>query len=525
MKLRPYQNDAVEKTLIGWDSFDRQLIVMPTGGGKTIVFSNIVQKRPGTSLVLAHRKELINQARDKLVKATGIHAAVEMGKHKAVVSRADKAVVSSVQTMHRRLGKWPPGMFQTVIIDEAHRTLSKTYTDVIEHFCGEGCAKLLGVTATPNRGDNQPLERVYQNLAFQIGLFDLVRDGFLANIVTRTIPFEIDLSAVSKRGGDFKEEEVGMAIAPFLQQIAEKIIEHSWDRKTLIFVPLVKIAEALAGYMRDMGVTAECVSGNHKPKERDAILKRHQTGKTQYLINSMLLTEGYDDPSIDCVIPLRATASQTLYSQMVGRGTRIHPGKDNCMILDFLWNHEKHQLCTPACLVAHNDDVAAIMNEEAKERAAAGFDEQTNLFDALDDSVEKAQARLAARMEEERKAHEDFATHTRDIDMLAEHDRMRDVDGAKWEPDSSASYEPISAAQRNKLVNFGYDLAKEGVHTKEHANYILGILFQRSRMKLASPKQVMWLRRTGHPDPEGASRIEASNWLDTRWGKRGTTKR
>ena len=154
MILRPYQEKAIKSVFKGWEERQRQLMVMPTGAGKTVVFSNVAQQCSGKTLILAHREELINQAADKLHKATGVHAAIEMGVQKATPGH--KTVVGSIQTMGRRLDKWSPKMFETIIIDEAHHALSDTYRKVVEHFTVKGNANLLGVTATPDRETPSP---------------------------------------------------------------------------------------------------------------------------------------------------------------------------------------------------------------------------------------------------------------------------------------------------------------------------------------------------------------------------------
>lgn len=506
MKLRPYQEEAVDNTLEGWKTFKRQLMVMPTGGGKTIVFSKIVDETPGKSLILAHREELILQAQDKLRKTTGKIASVEMGAYKA--RPGHEVVIASVQTMTRRLDKWPKGIFENIIIDEAHHAMSDSYLRVINHFD----ANLLGVTATPDRGDKRDLGRIFENICFEISLFQLIKEGYLSPIKIRTVPFEIDLGKITKRGGDFKEEEVGAAIAPFLRQITEKVLEYAWDRKTLIFLPLRKISRAMAEHLRDMGVTAEHIEG--ESSDRQEILARFASGETQFLTNAMLLTEGFDDPSIDCVVPLRATASRTLFSQMVGRGTRISPGKTDLAVLDFLWGHEKHNLCSPASLVAESEEIAEIMDSKAV--AAAAREEELELFEVLEEAKDEVERRLLRKIREANRAKKE--KESRVIDALSYAVSLHDLSAADYFPVMEWEGLPVTDKQKSALFKFGIDPGT--VTCKGHANAILGTAYSRSKMGLASPKQVDWLRKLGHPNPESATRKEASDFMDEKWGKK-----
>ncbi len=487
-------------------------MVMPTGAGKTVVFSNVAQQCSGKTLILAHREELINQAADKLHKATGVHAAIEMGVQKATPGH--KTVVGSIQTMGRRLDKWSPKMFETIIIDEAHHALSDTYRKVVEHFTVKGNANLLGVTATPDRGDKKCLGEIFEDICFEVSLLELIKDGYLSPIKIRTIPFEIDLGAIGKRGGDFKDEEVGAAIAPFLRQIAEKIVEYAWDRKTLIFLPLRKISRTMVEHLKDMGVTAEHIDGDSP--DRKEILKRYSRGEIQFLSNAMLLTEGFDEPSIDCVVPLRATSSRSLFSQMVGRGTRISPGKTDLAILDFLWSHEKHHLCTPASLVAETSEIAEEMDKKSLAAAKAG--EEPELFDLMDLAKDEVEKRLLAKLEEANKAKRDRKSKV--IDAMDYAISLHDITSAEFVPTMAWHEEPVTTKQETMLTKFGIN--PKSVTCKGHANALLGTAFSRSKMGLASPKQVDWLRKLGHPSPETATRKEASDFMEMKWGRKAS---
>ena len=225
ISLRPYQQTAIDAVAAGWADWQRQLIVLPTGGGKTIVFSSIVAAEPGRCLIMAHREELVDQAIEKLHKATSVIAQKEKAQHRASLS--SQVVVASVQTLQARLSKWPADHFSLIVVDEAHHALADGWRKVIDHFCGGG-ARLLGVTATPDRGDKKALSEVFENVAFEATLLVLVKDGFLCPIRVQHLPVEIDMSAAGVRGGDFKPEDSGLF---FSDEIASNSSSSSrWRR-------------------------------------------------------------------------------------------------------------------------------------------------------------------------------------------------------------------------------------------------------------------------------------------------------
>src|SRR6516165_1373506 len=356
MKLYPYQRQSVDSVLRKWNEFDRLLGVAPTGSGKTIKFAFIARDRSQTGrvLILAHRDELIEQAQDKLFKACALPTSKE--KANDYVDLDAGVVVASVQTLSRnsRLQRFATDHFNTVIVDEAHHTLAESYLRILSHF---GSAKVLGVTATPDRGDRRSLGRYYEDIAFDISLLDMIKDGWLCPIRIKTIPLQIDISQVGMRAGDYSEEEVAIAIEPMLHELADAICLHVAHRKTLIFLPLIRTAEQFATILREHGLAAESICG--ESPDRKEILSRFTSGETGVLCNAMLLTEGYDEPSINCVICLRPTTIRSLYAQMIGRGTRIHTGKENLLLLDFLWLSREHNLIRPTALIAKDEMHAA----------------------------------------------------------------------------------------------------------------------------------------------------------------------
>lgn len=240
MKLRPYQEESKSAVLNEWNQgVLKTLLVLPTGCGKTIVFSKIIEDRVKNGdrvLVLAHRGELLEQAADKLDKATGLRCAVEKAENTCLGSFY-RITVGSVQSLMRekRLNKFDKDYFNTIVIDEAHHCISDGYQRVLSYF---DKAKVLGVTATPDRGDMKNLGSYFESLAYEYTLPKAIKEGYLSPIKALTIPLKLDLTGVSQQAGDFKASEIGTALDPYLEQIADEMLKYCKDRKTVVFLPL-----------------------------------------------------------------------------------------------------------------------------------------------------------------------------------------------------------------------------------------------------------------------------------------------
>ena len=280
--LRPYQEEAVRAINDKWNEWQRELLVLPTGCGKTVVFNTIANQRPGKTLILAHRDELIEQARDKYFKMFGDNP----GKIKAMENDIRPVTVGSVQTMCRRDYS---GKFDTVIVDEAHHAISPSYKAVLDQFPE---AKVLGVTATPDRGDKKSLARYFDGIAYEYKLKTAVSEGYLVPIMAKTIPLEIDMTQVKVSLGDFEVGSIAETLEPYLPKIAESIRVHASARKTVVFCPLISIAQELAGMIPG----AKEVNGNSQDR-KEVLEWFDQAGPGAVLCNAMLLTEGWDCPS------------------------------------------------------------------------------------------------------------------------------------------------------------------------------------------------------------------------------------
>jgi superfamily II DNA or RNA helicase len=507
MKLRAYQEKAVVDILAGFKEYDRQLAVMPTGAGKTIVFSKLAEaKQPRRSLILAHREELIEQAVDKIAKSTGIFSQVEKAEQRA--SLMSPVVVASIQTLigAQRRERWPKDHFGLVVVDEAHHALADSYQKVLQHFTG---AKVLGVTATPDRGDKRNLGQYFENIAFEITMFDLIKQGYLSPVKVKALPVEIDLAQVKSVAGDYSADDLGTALTPYLRSIAQALRDHAAFRKCLVFLPLIATSKTFTEICQQEGLLAYHVDGISA--DRKEILAGFAAGQFDILCNAMLLTEGFDDPSIDCVVVLRPTRSRALYAQMVGRGTRVCPTKDDLLVLDFLWLHEKHNLVRPAHLVASTEEIADAITEKLENEAKGGGQGELDLellnTAAIAEREERLQEEL--RKQANRKA--------RTIDAMEFCLSLHEVETADYEPTCKWEAGPVTDGQANKLAQ--YRIGLDTVKCKGHASKIIDMLLSRSRQNLATPSQLKYLRRLGHPSPDTATFQEATAFLDKRFNK------
>ena len=516
MELRPYQREAEAAILGEWDAgVLRTLLVLPTGCGKTIVFAKVIEDRVRAGdrvLVLAHRGELLEQASDKLAQATGLRCATEKADESCLGSWY-RVVVGSVQSLMRekRLSRFAHDYFQTIVVDEAHHVLSDGYQRVLDHF---GQAKVLGVTATPDRGDMRNLGQCFQSLAYEYTLPKAIREGFLSPIKALTIPLKLDLTGVGVQSGDFKAGDLGTALDPYLEQIADEMTRHCSDRKTVVFLPLVKTSQKFRDILLRHGFRAAEVNGTSQ--DRAQILSDFDAGKYNVLCNSMLLTEGWDCPSVDCIVVLRPTKVRSLYSQMVGRGTRLFRGKDHLLLLDFLWHTERHELCHPANLICENEEVARKMTENI-EAAGCPVDIEQAEQKASEDVVAQREEALAKQLHEMRRRKQ------RLVDPLQFEMSIQAEDLTGYVPAFGWEMGPPSDAQKSTLEKLG--ILPDQIESAGKAKLLLDRLGTRREAGLTTPKQIRFLegrgfRHVGTWSFESAKhmidRIAANGWKTPR---------
>ena len=486
--LRPYQQQARERIHAEWENgHTRTLLVLPTGTGKTIVFASVAadQVRAGDRvLILAHRGELLEQAADKLQRSTGLVSAVEKA-DATCLNTWFRVVVGSVQTLQRtaRLERFSHDYFGTIIIDEAHHAITDGYRRILDYF---GSAKVLGVTATPDRGDMRNLGEVFDSLAFEYKLTDAIKEGYLCRIMAQTIPLKLDISSVTMSGGDYAVGDLGTALDPYLEQIAAEMAQRCKGRKTVVFLPLIKTSQKFRDLLNSHGFRAAEVNG--QSTDRKEVLADFDAGKYNVLCNSMLLTEGWDCPSVDCVVVLRPTKVRSLYSQMVGRGTRLSPGKSDLLLLDFLWMTDKHELCRPADLVCEDRAVARQMTENLAQTGCPE-DIEKAAVQASEDVVAQREEALAKQLEEQRRK------KARLVDPLQYEMSIQAEDLAGYVPAFGWEAGPPSAEQTAALEKMG--ILPDAVESAGKASLLLDRLNKRRAEGLTTPKQIRVLERYG----------------------------
>ena len=489
MELRPYQAEAKAAVFEQWDKGSlKTLLVLPTGCGKTIVFAKVAEDcvRQGYRvLILAHRGELLEQAADKIKKSTNLGCATEKAEQTCLGSWF-RITVGSVQSMQRekRLSQFSEDYFNVIIIDEAHHCISDGYQKVLQHFPS---AKVLGVTATPDRGDMRNLGEFFESLAYEYTLPKAIREGYLSPIKAMTIPLQLDLSGVSIQSGDFKAGDIATALDPYLHQIADEMMKYCRDRKTVVFLPLVKTSQKFKEILNEKGFKAAEVNG--ESKDRTEVLKAFDKGEYNVLCNFMLLTEGWDCPSVDCVIVLRPTKVRSLYSQMVGRGTRLCEGKSYLLLLDFLWHTERHELCHPADLICEKKEVARKMTENLEETAGCPMDLEEAERKASEDVIAEREESLAKQLQEMRTRKKKL------VDPLQFEMSIQAEDLSGYVPAFGWEMAPPSDKQKQELEKRG--ILPDEIDNAGKANLILDRLHKRQEEGLTTPKQIRCLEKYG----------------------------
>lgn len=495
VSLRGYQLDAVRAVRDEWASGNKAtLLVQATGTGKTVVFSEVAKRsleNGNGTLVLAHRGELIDQAAKKLEGMCGIPVAVEKaGEHWDDKSSLGLPIcVASVQTLQgERLDRFPLEGFKVLVIDEAHHAVAESYRRIIDRHKANG-GYTLGVTATADRADKRGLSEVFDSIAYEYPLARAVADGFLVPITAKCIPLRIDISKVKVSHGDFQAKDLGSALDPYLPEIARTMAFECRGKKTVCFLPLVSTAERMAEELNAAGLRAVAASGYDGADERARKKEAFESGEYDVLCNSMLYTEGWDCPAVDCVVVLRPTKSRSLYCQMIGRGTRLAPGKNRLLLLDFLWMTSRHDLARPASLLGKEPKVA----EKMAEIMEGDWDIEWGL-EALADEAERdvraeREAALARELEKQRRKKKKL------VDPLQFATSIQELDLENYVPTKLWEFGDVTEKQLKTMERFGVDGST--CENAGQASAFIDALMRRADSGLATAKQIRCLERAG----------------------------
>lgn len=519
---RPYQAQARQCCHNEWQTVSSTAAVMPTGTGKTVLFSTVIPDfRPKKAMVIAHREELIWQARDKIEALTGLSCGIEMGEiyaNNSLFGDTD-VIVSTVQTQtskwgdRRRMGRFKPEDFGLLIIDECHHATAQTYRDVINYYKQNPNLKILGVTATPDRADEEALGQVFDTVAFDYEILDAIHDGWLVPIQQQFVNINgLDFSSVRTTAGDLNGADLAsvMEAEKIMQGVCGASFEIIGDKRAIVFTCSVKQAEQgceiFNRYRPDM---AAWVCGMTNKDLRREMLANYKAGKLQVIFNCGVLTEGFDDDGVEVIVMARPTKSRSLYAQMAGRGTRPLSGlvdplatkeerqaaiagskKPHCLILDFVGNSGKHKLMSSA------DILGGKVSEEAVRRAVekAAKNGGAVRMDAALDEEEKA---IRDRMEQQRKLEEARRARLRAKVTFA-----------------SKSVNPFDAFDIEPVKERGWDsgktlsqkqselLMKQGINPDSmsyaQGRQVLNEMFRRWNSKLCTLKQAALLKRYGY---------------------------
>lgn len=499
--LRPYQVEAIASIEREWEAGRRATCInLATGLGKTTVFSEVVRRHRDQTgkraLVLAHRIELVQQAAER-IGSLGLVCEIESGDaHASPLGSlfGSVAVVATVQTLRgKRLARWPADAFGLIVIDECHHATAKQYREILDHFPR---AVVLGVTATPDRGDGKAIGEVFESTAHSMTILDGIRGGFLCDIKAKLVDLDcVSLEGVRTtkqgHGRDLAPEDIAKAMEGLeaLHAIAAPLAREAGDRPTLVFMPSVETAHALAEVLSAyVGASkVRSLDGGSDPDVRKQVLADFRSGACQFLINCQLFTEGFDAPATACVAVARPTKSRALYAQMVGRGTRLHPSKEHLLVLDFYPRNTKHDLAK----VVDIFDGEPLDADEARD-VAAFVEAGAGVREARDKAKERSlerERRLAEQRERARvQAEAKYQAHARSLWTT---DAVCKVSEGAY----SKNIPPASIEQLRKLADLRVPTADR--ETSRSAADKIAEALRRRRNGLCTIKQAQQLIKRG----------------------------
>lgn len=520
--LRWYQQEAKEAIELDLAVNQSTLLVLATGLGKTQVFSAVAGDWEGDVLVLAHRDELVIQARERLEQMLGEPVDTEQRELKS--DKHARIVVGSIQSMNqKRLDRLGRDRFSLVIMDEAHHAIARTYKRVFEFF---NCKKL-GVTATPDRGDEKALGKLFDSVAYVMDIAEGIDSGYLVPIKARSVALqEIDISGVATVAGDLVAAQLDEAMVKAVEGIVTKTLELEPHRQGIGFFPGVKSAELACLRMNvHKPGSAAWISGQTDPEERRDINRRFKAREIQYLFNCQIATEGFDAPATDLIIQGHPTKSRAFYAQTVGRGGRVLPSvvdalagkgesvrrreaiaasqKPDCMVLDFVGNTGKHQLITPEDILGGSYTEAEVKLAK-KKRLELGDGDPRGALEAARAELRKIAAAVKATVR---------ATVSEVFDPFMAFGMNR---AAMEESSVRFGWKPLTPGQRDLLIGRGMSYDEASQLSKAMANKLIGTIMLRQKKGLATFKQLRELARRGYAVPKNISFKRASELLTER---------
>jgi DNA repair protein RadD len=352
MELRYYQTEAVQSVIRHLHDYENNPCVeIPTGGGKTPVIATLakyaVEQWDARVVIVSHVKELLEQSVDKL---KAVAPGLDVGVYSAGLGRRDKkqsVIVAGIQSVHRKAFELGP--FHLVIVDEAH-LIPPAGDGMYQSFIRDlkimaPKMRVVGLTATPYRMSTGLIchrDNILNQICYQVSVKTLINQGYLCKLRSKR-GMRVDLSNVHIRGGEYIESEMQAAMMDVVRPAVEELLKLIDGRKSiLVFCAGVEHAETVIGLIREAGHVAELITGETSAGLRAAHIDDFKAGRLRFLVNVMVLTTGFDAPNVDCVAIMRATLSPGLFYQMVGRGFRLSPDKEDCLVLDFGTNLDRH---------------------------------------------------------------------------------------------------------------------------------------------------------------------------------------
>jgi superfamily II DNA or RNA helicase len=512
VQLRPYQQDAVDSAMEHLQRHNATMLVCPTGGGKTIMFGELIKRflPRGRTMVIAHREELLAQSRDTIQAVTGIRPDLEMADSYACDGMyKSPIVVSSVQTQtagrngSRRMLRFDPHEFGLLIIDESHHAPADSYREVIGHYRQNPNLKLFGCTATPDRHDRQALGEIFESVCFNYDLVDAINEGWLVPVKRQYLNVIVDFADVRYTLGDFNGKDLRELLSQgtILEQIASDSIQYASNRRTLVFSDSVENAERITEvFNRHAMGSARIVTGETDKTERRKLIAAYRAGGFQFLVNVGVATEGFDVPEIACVVLARPTCSRSLYSQMAGRSTRPIGGvvdgivsadarkaaiaasaKPDTLLLDIIGKNTKHRLITAADILGgkYSDEVIA-KADAAMQESNAGCD----VLEALEEAHRLHNAEIEAEAKRKGGLSLKKKSDAKDVDPFGIYQLQRpDYDDGS----------PMTGDQREKIDRWKIKASKD--LTEAQANEIIGEVRSRARRGLLTLNQEVTLKR------------------------------